>query len=61
MVARLVRVFIYYGHPSIGQLATDAPFIVVTDGGSQAVRVNYNDGVGIGISWAPSGIPERSA
>lgn len=40
------RIFTYFGHPPIGRLASDAPFTVVTEGGSKAVRVNFNQGAG---------------
>jgi arylsulfatase A-like enzyme len=36
------RVSIYYGHPSVGRLATNASFTVVTDSGSQSIQVDFN-------------------
>lgn len=40
------QVFLYYGHPAIGKLATNAPFTIVTDSGSKMIRVNFNQGAG---------------
>ncbi|HTV53443.1 MAG TPA: sulfatase-like hydrolase/transferase [Terriglobia bacterium] len=50
------NVFVYYGRPSIGRLASDAPFTivygpaavggVVSDTSSKTVRVNFNQGAG---------------
>ena len=38
------KIYIYYGHPSLGRLATNAPFTVVTETGSETVQVNFNQG-----------------
>jgi len=50
------KVFVYYGHPEVGRLATDAPFTLVygppalgrvsADARRQTVRVNLNQGAG---------------
>jgi arylsulfatase len=40
------KVYVYFGHPSVGQLATNAPFTVVTDEDSKTVRVDFNKGAG---------------
>jgi arylsulfatase len=40
------RVYVYYGRPSVGRLATNAPFTVVTDKGSSTVRVDFTKGAG---------------
>ncbi|MCL5096717.1 MAG: sulfatase-like hydrolase/transferase, partial [Candidatus Omnitrophica bacterium] len=39
-------VSVYYGHPPLPRLATDAPFGVVTDTGSKTVRVDFNSAPG---------------
>jgi arylsulfatase A-like enzyme len=50
------KVFVYYGHPSIGRLASNAPFTivygpaavggVVSDTSSRTIHVNFNRGAG---------------
>ncbi len=40
------EISVYYGHPAIGRLATNAPFTVVTDTGSRTVRLDFNRGAG---------------
>lgn len=40
------KIYIYYGHPSVGRLATDAPFTVVTDNSSKTIRVDFTKGAG---------------
>ncbi|HEV2498246.1 MAG TPA: sulfatase-like hydrolase/transferase [Terriglobia bacterium] len=42
----MYEVSIYYGHPVIGRLATNAPFTIMTASGQQTVRVNFNNGAG---------------
>lgn len=42
----MYEVSLYYGHPVIGRLATNAPFTIVTASGQQTVRVNFNNGAG---------------
>lgn len=34
------KIYVFYGDPSIGKLATDAPFTIVTDHGSKTVHVD---------------------
>jgi hypothetical protein len=46
------RVSAFYGRPAVGKLATNAPFTIVTEGGSNTVRVNFNEGAG---QWNPLG------
>jgi len=36
------NIYVYYGHPSVGRLATNAPFTIATDHGSETVRVDLN-------------------
>lgn len=45
-------IYVYYGHPPVGTLATNAPFTMVTDTGSQTVQVNLNEHGG---EWLPLG------
>jgi hypothetical protein len=40
------RISVYYGHPAIGRLASDAPFTIVSEGGSKTVRVDFNRDAG---------------
>lgn len=50
------KIFVYYGHPTIGRLATDAPFTIVygppalgrvsADTHQQTTHVNFNQGAG---------------
>jgi len=40
------RVFVYFGKPQVGKLATNAPFEIVTANGSKVVRVNFTEGAG---------------
>lgn len=40
------RVSVYYGHPAVGRLATDAPFTIVTNTGQRTVRINFNEDAG---------------
>ena len=47
------RISICYGHPAIGRLASNAPFTIVSEGGSQTVRVDYNRNAG---EWRVLGI-----
>jgi len=51
------RISVYYGHPAIGRLASNAPFTIVSEGGSQSVRVDYNRNAGewrlLGIATNP--------
>jgi arylsulfatase A-like enzyme len=42
------KVYIYYGRPQVGKLASNARFTIATDGGPQTVNVNFNEGQG---SW----------
>lgn len=36
------RIYIYYGSPSVGRLATNATFVVKTENGESKIRVNFN-------------------
>jgi len=40
------KISIYFGQPSAGRLATNAPFTVVTDEGSKTVPVDFGTGAG---------------
>ena len=40
------EISVYYGHPSIGRLATNAPFTIVTEASSRTVLVDFNRGAG---------------
>ncbi len=40
------RIAVYFGHPNVGNLATNAPFTVVTKNGSTTVHVNQQQGAG---------------
>ncbi len=40
------RISVFYGRPEVGELATNAPFTVVTESKSETVRVNFNQGAG---------------
>ena len=40
------RVSVFYGHPSIGRLAANAPFTIVSEGGSKTVLVDFNHDAG---------------
>jgi hypothetical protein len=40
------RVSVFYGHPSIGRLAANAPFTIVSEGGSKTVSVDFNHNAG---------------
>jgi arylsulfatase A-like enzyme len=39
-------IYVYFGHPSVGRLATDAPFTVVTDSGAETVHLDFSRGAG---------------
>lgn len=47
------KVYVYYGHPSIGKLATDARFSVGTDDGAPAANIDFNHDAG---TWNLLGI-----
>jgi len=36
------EISVYYGHPAIGALATDGPYTIFTDSGSETVDVDFN-------------------
>lgn len=69
------KVFVYYGHPSVGRLASNAPFTIVCGplalGRVQAhteqktVRVNFNQGAGqwhlLGTAKDPRYVTETDA
>jgi arylsulfatase A-like enzyme len=40
------RISVYYGHPNIGHLASNASFTMVFEGGSKTVEVDFNRGAG---------------
>jgi hypothetical protein len=40
------KVYVYYGRPPAGRLATNAPFTVVTDKDSKVVRVDFTKSAG---------------
>jgi arylsulfatase A-like enzyme len=40
------KIYVYYGHPSVGRFATNAPFTVVTDKDSKTVRVDFTKEAG---------------
>ena len=40
------RISVYYGHPAIGRLASNAPFTLVSEGGSRTVQVDFNRDAG---------------
>ena len=40
------RISVYYGHPAIGHLASNAPFTIVSEGGSKTVPVDFNHDAG---------------
>lgn len=40
------KIFVYYGHPPIAPLASNAPFTIVTRSSAKTVRVNFNEGAG---------------
>lgn len=40
------KIYVYFGHPQAGRLATDAPFTVVTDDGGKTVHLNFSQGAG---------------
>jgi len=40
------KIYVYFGHPSAGRLATDAPFTVVTDAGSTTLHFDFSRGAG---------------
>jgi arylsulfatase A-like enzyme len=42
------KVYVYFGHPQVGKLASNAAFTIMTDGGPETVKVNFNQGQG---SW----------
>jgi len=40
------RIWLYYGHPSIGRLASNGPFTIVSEGGSKTMQVDFNRDAG---------------
>lgn len=40
------KIYVYFGDPAVGKLATNAPFTVVTDKGSETVTLNFNQDPG---------------
>lgn len=40
------KISVFFGRPSVGRLADNAPFTIVTANGSTTVRVNFNQGPG---------------
>lgn len=59
------KISIYYGHPGIGNLATNAPFTIVTDSEAETVHVNFNQGAGqwqlLGTARNPRYVQETNA
>ena len=59
------KISVYYGHPPVGDLATNAPFTIVTDSGSQTARVNFTHGAGqwqlLGTARNPRYVQETNA
>jgi arylsulfatase A-like enzyme len=69
------KIYVYYGHPEAGRLATDAPFTIVSgppalgrvaaDARRQTVRVNFSDGEGewhlLGTAKNPRYVEETNA
>ena len=59
------KISIYYGHPGIGNLATNAPFTIVTDSEAKTVHVNFNQGAGqwqlLGTARNPRYVQETNA
>jgi hypothetical protein len=47
------RVSVFYGHPSIGRLASNAPFTIASEGGSKTVPVDFNHDAG---EWKVLGV-----
>lgn len=40
------KVYIYFGHPQVGKLASNALFTIMTDSGPKTVKVDFNQGQG---------------
>lgn len=40
------KIYVFFGHPAVGRLASNAPFTVVTDSGRKTVNLNFNNGAG---------------
>ena len=40
------KISVYYGHPAIGPVASNAPFTIVSEGGSKTVQVDFNRNAG---------------
>ncbi len=40
------KIYVFFGHPAPGHLATNAPFTIVTETGSKTVHVNFNHAAG---------------
>jgi arylsulfatase A-like enzyme len=40
------KVYVYYGHPTVGPLATNAPFTIATDGETGTATVDFTQGAG---------------
>ncbi len=69
------KIYVYYGHPEVGRLATDAPFTIVSgppalgrvaaESNEQTVRVNFNQGGGqwhlLGMAKKPRYVEESNA
>lgn len=50
------KISVYFGHPAVGRLATNAPFTIVSESGSQTVHVDFNMGAG---QWLPLGTAQN--
>lgn len=59
------KIYVYYGHPALHSLATNAPFTIVTDSGRETTHVNFNHGAGewqlLGTAKDPRYVEETNA
>jgi hypothetical protein len=52
----MYRISVFHGRPSIGRLAANAPFTIVSEGGSKTVPVDFNHDAG---EWKVLGVIEN--
>lgn len=59
------KIYVYYGYPAVGSLATNAPFTIVTNSGRETIHVNFNHGAGewqlLGTAKNPRYVQETNA
>lgn len=59
------KIYVYYGYPAVGSLATNAPFTIVTNSGRETIHVNFNHGAGewqlLGTAKDPRYVEETNA